>query len=59
MKYKHLRDCTPEEAAAQLAAIKRGAPAEPPPLPDGQKRAAEMTERERQEWLAEHKRKFQ
>jgi hypothetical protein len=55
---KHVKDSTPEEAAATLAALKSGTvPEPPPPPPDGQKTAAEMTEVERQEWLAEHKRR--
>jgi hypothetical protein len=54
---KKARDMDEAERAATLAALKRGPKPDPVPLPDGQKRAADMTERERQEWLAEHKRR--
>jgi hypothetical protein len=55
MTDKHIRDMSPEEAAAALAEIKRG----PPPVPvETTKRASEMTEVERQQYLAEHRRRF-
>jgi hypothetical protein len=57
MKMKHVRYMTTEEQAAALAALKRG----PPPVPvelETAKTAHEMTEVQRAEFLAEHKRRF-
>jgi hypothetical protein len=56
---KLAKDMSPAEYEAKLAEIKRGSslPA-PPPSADGQKHARDMTAREQQEWLAEHKRRF-
>src|SRR5258706_9542058 len=53
---KHVRDMSPEEAAAKLAELKR----EPRPVPveTTKKRASEMSEVERQQYLAEHRRRF-
>jgi hypothetical protein len=55
MTEKHARDMSEAERAEALAAIKRGPPAVPV---ETTKRAAEMTELERQEYLREHKRRF-
>ena len=56
---KHVKDSTPEEAAATLAALKRSqSSSEPPPLPEGQKMARDMTESEREAFLKNQKRKF-
>jgi hypothetical protein len=55
MTEKHARDMSEAERAESLAAIKRG----PPPVPvETTKRASEMTEVERQQYLAEHRRRF-
>jgi hypothetical protein len=52
---KHARDMTLEEYKAKLAELRRG----PPPLPPADTRSAkEMTKEEREEWLAEHKRRW-
>jgi hypothetical protein len=58
MTAKHIREMSPQEQAETLARLKRGSLPEPPPLPDGQKRAKDMSEREQQEWLSEHKRRW-
>lgn len=52
---KLAKDMTPAERAAALEEIKRGPDPEPMPV---DKKAAEMSEAERREWLAEHKRRF-
>ena len=54
---KHARDMSPQDDQKKLAELTRGQPPEPQPLPE--KRANQMTERERQEWLAEHKKRHQ
>jgi hypothetical protein len=51
---KHVKDSTPAEAAATLAALKRGQLPEPPPPADGPKKAKEMSEQERAEWLRDY-----
>jgi hypothetical protein len=60
MKMKHVKDSSPVEQAATLAALKRGQKPElpePEPLPLG-KHASELSEAERAEWLREHIRRF-
>jgi hypothetical protein len=52
---KHVSEMTPEEQAEALRILKRG----PPPAPvETTKRASEMSEVERRDYLAEHKRRF-
>ena len=52
---KKAKDMNPDERAAALQSIKRG----PPPVPvETTKRATEMTELERQEYLQEHRKRF-
>ncbi len=52
---KHVRDMSDTEKAAKLAELKR----EPRPVPvETTKRASEMSEVERQQYLAEHRRRF-
>jgi ribosomal protein L29 len=53
---RHVRDMSPEEAAETLRALKRGPP--PTPIDTGGKKARDMSEIERQEYLAEHRRRF-
>jgi hypothetical protein len=55
MTTKHVREMTDAEAAAALAALKRPKP-EPMPM---DRTAKEMTPIEQDEWLKEHKRRFQ
>jgi ribosomal protein L29 len=57
---KHVRDSTPEEAAANLAELKRGStpPPEPMPITDQPKMARDMSQQEREAFLREHKRRF-
>jgi hypothetical protein len=57
MEQKHVRNMSPEEAAAELARIKRGLPADLPPL-DTSVKAKDMSDSERREWLAEHRKRF-
>jgi hypothetical protein len=52
---KLAKNMTPQERASALAILKRG-PA-PEPMPTDRK-AQDMTEQERAEWLREHKRRF-
>ena len=52
---KMARDMTPAEAAATLAAIKRGP--KPKPMPVDRK-ASDMNDAERREWLAEYARRM-
>jgi hypothetical protein len=55
---KKAKNMSPEEREAALAEIKRAARTfESMPM-DTTKKAADMTERERAEWLAEHQRRF-
>jgi hypothetical protein len=54
---KHAKDMTAEEYAAKLAELRRGPPMAPQPSPE--KRANQMTEAERVEWLREHKKRHQ
>ena len=57
----HARDMTPEQKAAALAAIIKsaGRATEPPPTPiETEKRAIDMSELERREYLAEHKKRY-
>lgn len=52
---KKAKDMNPDERAAALKAIKRG----PPPTPvETEKRASQMSQLERLEYLAEHKKRF-
>jgi hypothetical protein len=52
---KLAKNMTPEERRTALESIKRG----PPPLPvESTKRASEMSELERQEYLREHRKRF-
>jgi hypothetical protein len=52
---KMARDMDAAERTQALAAIKRG----PPPVPvETSKKASEMSELERREYLAEHRRRF-
>jgi ribosomal protein L29 len=52
---KHARDMTPAERAAKLDELRRGPP---PPQPADTRSAKDMTKEEREEWLAEHKRRW-
>jgi hypothetical protein len=54
---KRAKDFSPAEYEAKLAELRRGSPMAPQPSPE--KHARDMTERERAEWLRDHKRKFQ
>jgi hypothetical protein len=52
---KKAADMTPEERSIALESIRRG----PPPVPvETTKRASEMTELERRQYLLEHNRRF-
>jgi len=52
---KKAKDMNPDERAAALKSIKRG----PPPTPiETEKRASQMSELERQEYLREHRKRF-
>ena len=52
---KKAKDMNPDERAAALKSIKRG----PPPTPiETEKRASQMNELERREYLAEHKKRY-
>ena len=52
---KKAKDMTPDERAAALKSIKRG----PAPTPiETEKRAINMSELERREYLAEHKKRY-
>ena len=54
---KKARDMTPEEYKARLAELKRGAPPQPAvTLPE--KHARDMSDAEKSEWLAEHRRRW-
>lgn len=53
---KHVRDMSPQEAAAQLAELKRGP--KPEPVETTKQHVREMSEVERQQYLAEHRRRF-
>ena len=55
MTEKHVREMSPEEAAATLKELRRGPKPEPMPT---DKMAKDMNARERAEWLAEHQRRF-
>ena len=52
---KLAKNMTSDERKIVLESIRRGPLPEPMPT---DKRAKDMTERERQEWLREHKRRF-
>ncbi len=52
---KFARDMSPQQRAETLARLKLGPAPEPM---DTSKKASEMNERERQEWLREHQRRF-
>ena len=55
MTDKHISEMTDAEKAETLARLKRG----PTPVPvESAKRATEMSEAERRDYLAEHKRRF-
>jgi len=64
---KHARDMTTEEYKAKLAELKRGAPPQPakqsanservPNFELPEKHARDMSDAEKSEWLAEHRRK--
>jgi hypothetical protein len=60
MTTKHIREMSPEEAAATLASLKMERRTAPPPSDDAQppKRASDMTPSERFTFLKNHKRKF-
>jgi len=52
---KLAKNMTPEERRTALESIKRG----PPPTPvETEKRASQMSELERQEYLREHRKRF-
>jgi hypothetical protein len=53
---KKARDMDDAERAATLAAIKRGPKPDPVPLPE--KHARDLSEKERSEWLSEHRRRW-
>ena len=55
MTEKHARDMSEAERTEALAALKRGPPAVPV---ETTKRAGEMSEQERREYLREHARRF-
>jgi hypothetical protein len=56
---KHARDMTPEEYTAKLAELRRGSPPRPDvPLPTD-KRAKDLSESERQEWLKNYRKRIQ
>jgi hypothetical protein len=52
---RHVRDMTPQEAAAALAELKRGPKPEPMPI---DRTAREMSAQQRDAWLKEHARRF-
>jgi hypothetical protein len=52
---KRAIDMTPEERQAALESIRKGPPPEPMPT---DVKAKDMTQSARQEWLAEHKRRW-
>jgi hypothetical protein len=56
MTEKHVRDLTPQESAELLRTLKRGPP--PTPIDTGGKTASQMTEAERRQYLAEHRRRY-
>ena len=59
MTEKHARDLNPQEREAKLREIRRAA--ETPPqkeLGETTKRAKDMSDAERSEWLREHKKRF-
>jgi hypothetical protein len=58
-KHKHARDLSPAEYAATLNKLRRGQPTAPQPVDTPQRSAKDMSEREREEWFQEHRRKFQ
>jgi hypothetical protein len=53
---KRASDLTPAQRDQLFEEIKKGPPIEPLPLPE--KSAREMSERERDEWLSEHKKRW-
>ena len=53
---KRAKDSSPAEYAAKLAELKRGAP--PPPVTLPEKHARDMSDQEKSEWLAEHRRRW-
>ena len=55
---KHARDMSPAEYEAKLAELRRSPPPKPPPVETPTLTAKDMSEYERAEWLAEHRRKF-
>jgi hypothetical protein len=58
MTDKHVRDLSPEESAELLRQLKRGLPpTELPPL-DTSVLAKKMSDAERREWLAAHRKRF-
>jgi hypothetical protein len=55
---KHVKDSTPEEAAATLDALKRSqSSSDPLSGTEGQKMAKDMSDQERLEWLRDHKKR--
>jgi hypothetical protein len=57
MEQKHIKNMSAAEQAAELARLKLGLPAELPPL-DTSVLAKNMTDSERREWLAAHRKRF-
>jgi hypothetical protein len=55
---KHARDMTPAERQAFLQQCRKLESASPQSTPVDTRSALDMSEKERAEWLAEHKRKF-
>jgi hypothetical protein len=55
---KRASEMTEAERAEALAELKRGPKPEPMPITDQPKMAKDMSQQERQAWLAEHKRRF-
>jgi len=55
-KQKRAKDFSPAEYQAKLAELKRLAPPQSVTLPE--KHARDMSDQEKSEWLAEHRRKF-
>jgi len=56
---KHARDMSPAERDAFIAQCKKLESASAQSTPVDSRSAKDMSETERQEWLREHKRKFQ
>jgi hypothetical protein len=55
---KHARDMTPAEYAATLAELKKGQPKPPQPSPEKHVHARDMSDWEKSEWFAEHRRRW-